>query len=442
LKFSQTLYTMLVDDCAPMAVTSLDSTNVRAGASAKSARWARFSDRQLRIGAWLAVAAYLVGFLISAAYRSQSDFTIYRNAGLAAAAGRPIYSLLDWSPFQYAPIYAVIFIPFGWLSPRWAQLLWFAVSMAAALPALIVGTYRLLLGPGTTLRANMIVLPLILIVRFLHPNFDHGQINLVLIAMIVWGLSLTCESKPALGGLLLAASMLIKPLALPAIAYLLFRRRFSVIIAMIAFYLVLLCLPSLFLGLRPALGQTIGYFTSLLTRLPLNRLSHDLLSTYNQSASAVAVRLFSPAARGMRLMSQARAAALGFAFNAALLGLAIWIAGRDRTSTYANDRWALAAIFCFVPSFELLGWLEYYIALEIPYAALVAELAGKQPEQPGTRVIYAVLASTFVINVSSRFVGAGLYYGAPYFCSLAILVTLLWSRRLVRSKSGDVAATS
>ena len=141
-------------------------------------------------------------------------------------------------------------------------------------------------------------------------------------------------------------------------------------------------------------------------------------------------------------MSQARAAALGFAFNAALLGLAIWIAGRDRTSTYANDRWALAAIFCFVPSFELLGWLEYYIALEIPYAALVAELAGKQPEQPGTRVIYAVLASTFVINVSSRFVGAGLYYGAPYFCSLAILVTLLWSRRLVRSKSGDVAATS
>src|ERR1700733_5377552 len=78
-------------------------------------RWSRLSSRQLRIAAWLVVAAYLFGFAISAAYRSQSDFTIYRNAGLAAAAGRPIYDFRDWSPFQYAPIYAVTFIPFGWI---------------------------------------------------------------------------------------------------------------------------------------------------------------------------------------------------------------------------------------------------------------------------------------------------------------------------------------
>ena len=313
-----------------MIATSQNSADDQSCAISKSARWAPVSDRQLRIAAWLGVATYLIGFAVSAAYRSQSDFTIYRNAGLAAAAGRPIYDFQDWSPFQYAPIYAIIFAPFGLISRRPAQLLWFAISMAAALPAMIVGTYRMLLGPDFKLRSEMITVPLVLIARFLHPNFDHGQINLVVVAMIVWGLAFAYESKPVSAGFLLSASVLIKPLALPAVAYLLFRRRFTVIISMIACYLALLCLPSLFLGLRPAIDQTIDYFTSILARVPLNHLSHYLLSTNDQSAPAIAVRLLSSVKGGIGLMSQARAAALGFALNIGLLGLVIWSAADDR----------------------------------------------------------------------------------------------------------------
>lgn len=399
----------------------------------ESARWPRLSDHQLCIAAWLVVAAYLTGFAISAAYRTQSDFTIYRNAGLAAAAGRAIYNFQDWSPFQYAPIYAVIFIPFGWISPRAGQLLWFAISMVVALPAMIVGTHRLLLGPNFRLRAEMIVVPLILIARFLHPNFDHGQINLVVVTMVVWGLAFASESKAASAGFLLAASVLIKPFAIPAVAYLLVRKRFAILIAMVVSYLVLLSLPSLCLGLRPTIDETIRYLPSILSRLPSYRLSHDLLSPHNQSAPAIAVRLLSPATGGIGLMNQAYAATLGFALNITLLGLTVWTVSTHQRVNPANDRLGFSALFCFVPSFELLGWLGYYVALEIPYAALVAELSSGESDRARTKTIYAVLAGTFVLNVGTRFVSAGLYYGAPYLCSLAILSTLLGSGKLDRS---------
>src|SRR5215467_4996450 len=104
------------------------------------------NPRILRAAAWTLLGLYIFGFAISAAFRSQSDFVIYRNAGLAALHREPIYNLHDPSLFQYAPIYAVVFIPLGLLAPRTAQLMWFVVSMAFALPMLILGTSRLLFG--------------------------------------------------------------------------------------------------------------------------------------------------------------------------------------------------------------------------------------------------------------------------------------------------------
>jgi hypothetical protein len=384
--------------------------------------------------AWMAVAVYLIGFGISAAIRSQSDFTIYRNAGLAAAAGRPIYDAGDWSPFQYAPIYAIFFVPFGVISSRMAQLLWFAISMAGALPAMILGTCRMLQGPDVELSAEMIAVPLLLIARFLHPNFDHGQINLVVVAMIVWGLVFARESKPILAGFLLAASLLIKPFALPAMVYLLFRKRYSVIISAAIFIIALLCLPGLFLGIGPAFSQTFGYFVSLLTRVPLSRLAHDLRSAYDQSPSAIAVRLLASPKHGIKIMNQATAAGFGLTLNLALLGSTIWRLYDTGNENPAADSLRTAAVFCFIPSCLPLSWLEYYVALAIPYAALVAELSAPDLEKGRARVIYVTLAVTFVLNVVSRFFGEILYLGGPYFCSLAILSTILASKRLAPSR--------
>ncbi len=236
------------------------------------------------------VAADLIGFSIWAAYRSQSDFTIYRDAGLAVAAGRSIYDLHDWSSFQYAPIYPVFFIPFGLVSSRLTQLLWSAISVATARPAMILGVCRMLQGPNVKLTAGIVAVPLRLIARFLHPNSDHGAINLVVVAMIVWGLVFTRSQSPSLAGTL-AASLRIKPFALPIMADLFLRKRFLALSSTTIFIVALLRLPGVFLGIRPTLNQTLCSLGSLLARIPLNRRSHHVRKISDQSASAIAVRL-------------------------------------------------------------------------------------------------------------------------------------------------------
>jgi hypothetical protein len=74
------------------------------------------SDRRSIQAAWIVVGIYLLGFAISAVIRWQNDFYIYRDAGLRSVFDQRIYDLNALNPFQYAPIYAVFFIPFGWLA--------------------------------------------------------------------------------------------------------------------------------------------------------------------------------------------------------------------------------------------------------------------------------------------------------------------------------------
>jgi hypothetical protein len=378
-----------------------------------------------RKAAWILIALYLLGFAISAALRSQSDFIIYRNAGIQAAHAGPIYDFRDPSPFQYAPIYAVAFIPFGLMPQRLAQLLWFLLSMALALPVMILGTSRLLFGLGFELRWELIVIPVLLCTRFIHPNFDHGQINLLLLAMIVWGLAFANQSSPVAGGLLLAASVLAKPFGVPVILYLLGRGRVRFAISLLFFAVALLWLPSVFVGGGYALHETAEYIRSLITRVP--NLSHDLYNKYNQSAAAIAVRLLATTKQRGGWLSQGAAATLGFAFQCVLtLAVIVRIVLRWSGTTEQNARLSLAALFCTVAAFSPVSWLEYYTVLEVPYMALAFIACSRGgADRSRARVAQFVLAGSLVVNLGTRLFEAALYYGAAYFGSLIVLVTVL-----------------
>jgi hypothetical protein len=197
--------------------------------------------------------------------------------------------------------------------------------MAFALPLMILGTIRLLFGSAFKPGWELILVPLLLCIRFIHPNFDHGQVNLLLLAMVVWGFAFAIESKPVAAGGLLAASMLAKPFALPVILYLLARRQFACIVSMMIFVAALVVIPGVLAGPKYALHQTDEYLTSLTSR-GIQR-SQDLKNKYNQSSAAIAVRLFVP--RGAKLSSLKVAAASGFALQCVLtLGVVVWLVFR------------------------------------------------------------------------------------------------------------------
>ena len=386
------------------------------------------SDRRSIQAAWIVVGIYLLGFAISAVIRWQNDFYIYRDAGLRAVLDQRIYDLDALNPFQYAPIYAVFFIPFGWLPVHWAQALWFVVSMGAALPALILGSGRLLFGAESKLRADLIVVPLFLCTRFIYPSFDKGQIDLVVLAMTAWGLAFANESKALPGGALLAASMLIKPLAFAPLVYLSVRRRWSSIASFICFTLLLLVVPAVIFGAARTLSETRDYLISLSGRMNTLRLLHDITTPNDQSATALAVRIFSRREGGLGFFDTGIGARLGFAFQFTLMLLVIWWAGTlGRTERRKDNPLGIAVVFATVPGLLPTAWMGYYVALMVPYMALVGlDLLRLNFRPACSQMALIAVAVSFVLSVSSRLARTALFYGAPYFGSLIIVLAIVW----------------
>jgi hypothetical protein len=83
---------------------------------------------------------------------------------------------------------------------------------------------------------------------------------------------------------------------------------------------------------------------------------------------------------------------------------------------------SLAALFCTAAAFSPISWLEYYIALEVPYMALayIAFCSG-DAEPWRRRAAKSVLTVALIFNLGTRLFEPALYYGVAYLGSLLVL---------------------
>ena len=87
---------------------------------------------------------------------------------------------------------------------------------------------------------------------------------------------------------------------------------------------------------------------------------------------------------------------------------------------------SLAALFCTAAALSPISWLEYYIALEVPYMALVyIAVYDRGGEGWRRRAAKSVLVIAAIFNLSTRLFEPALYYGVAYVGSLLVLATIL-----------------
>ena len=237
--------------------------------------------------AWLAMGIYIAGLGISATLRAQGDFNVYYRAGLRALHGASIYPPADSDRFLYAPIFAIGFAPLAALPRHVAQFVFFAVN-AFSLIELVIGAGVILFGRERRLPAALIVVPVLLSSRFIDNNFEHGQINLPTLALIVWAIIYADESRDAWAGLMIAAAILIKPFALLAALHLAVRRRFAALGWAVAAGIALIVVPIVIFGPHGWIDQTGAYLTAIASMT--NRYRTMLT---NQSAVSAVARLMS-----------------------------------------------------------------------------------------------------------------------------------------------------
>ncbi|TFV56107.1 DUF2029 domain-containing protein [Mycobacterium sp. PS03-16] len=117
----------------------------------------------------------------------QLDLSVFRDAGAALLNGAPLYSAdfpsTSGFRFIYPPFAAVVFIPLAWVPAPVTQVLWALLNLALVWWILRICLDRLGLGrPG---RLALLALGPALLLEPVRTTFGFGQINIVLMALVV-----------------------------------------------------------------------------------------------------------------------------------------------------------------------------------------------------------------------------------------------------------------
>jgi alpha-1,2-mannosyltransferase len=187
----------------------------------------------------IAAAGY-AGWQLVAAAPYRIDIDVYRMGGRAWLDGRSLYddgvlfhtvAGLDL-PFTYPPLAAAVFSPFAWLSLDAASatitvitFVLLIVTTSMVLTRLRVWEHSVLAGPAWGRRlwlAVAVVAPAVLYLEPIRSNFEFGQINVVLMTLVV--ADCAPRKTPWPRGLLLGVAIAFKLTPAVFLLYFLLRR--------------------------------------------------------------------------------------------------------------------------------------------------------------------------------------------------------------------------
>src|SRR5690349_575448 len=189
----------------------------------------RQSDRLRRVALPLAAVLCLAQVVVLAiwpdAHLLMIDLQVYRAGGEAVLAGRPLYDggvLLDL-PFVYPPFAALVFVPLTVLPLPALKLLWTAAGVA--LVVFVVRRSAAMLGWAPGPAVTTLLVAVLLALDPIRTTFYLGQINVVLLAVVLADLTGRPESRWRGVGVGVAAALKLTPLLFVVYLLLTGRRR-------------------------------------------------------------------------------------------------------------------------------------------------------------------------------------------------------------------------
>jgi len=337
---------------------------------------------------WLRAALVLLVTLYAVLHvsRGMGDFKTYQRAAKRAVAGEPIYRLEDPHRYLYAPVVTFLFFPLAVL-PTWAgKALWLALN-AVLLVSIFRITARLLFRDGRA-PPGLQALVLLLSFRFIDNNLGHGQLNIVLLWLVLYAYEETSRSRHALAGLALAAAIAAK--IVPAVFFMeiILRRRWQFLAWTIAAFVALMVIPAAWWG--AAYPQV---FRDWLAVVADQAGHYDMANKINQSISAFVYRLFRPYPEGSPaiVLSEEAVTAVTVLIHAAFIGSLVSISVRNARAGKVNwvsgDELSLYLLYSTVAA--PYSWKYYFVNLIFPLGATVARLwAGRRDFEIGLWAVF------------------------------------------------------
>jgi hypothetical protein len=194
----------------------------------------------------LLVALAIWVFVFKAAPK-MPDFAVYYNAAARAAAAEPLYRASDGHyQFKYLPAFAVLAIPIAWMPIGVAEGVWFAASVIM-LVALVTVAVRLPIDLRRSV-AWLSTVTVVIFAKFYAHELVLGQVNMLFALIAAVMLMALKHGRESTAGGLVTLAIVIKPYAVLFVPWLVARRRWPSVIAVLSTFVVVLVLPALWYG--------------------------------------------------------------------------------------------------------------------------------------------------------------------------------------------------
>lgn len=226
--------------------------------------WKRFPDRYTIVFGVVAMLLFVLEHVNGRFWLN--DFRVYYDSARALLDGQPLYGVshgLDSGIFKYAPAIALLYVPLALLPYGVAASIQYLLIVAAFIGASLLADrlfrMHLLDGkPGTY--APLFLMGLVVVVH-LHRELHLGNINVMLLWLLLFALERLLKGRKILVGELIGLAILAKPHFAVLLPLLLLRREFMVAGISLAGILAGIMLPAALFGLDDSMelhGQWLG----------------------------------------------------------------------------------------------------------------------------------------------------------------------------------------
>ncbi len=174
---------------------------------------------------WFIAALLLLFVALSVKYtikvqENRSAINRWRDQLLALEQGEDIY---ETHVYPNPPIMAMLLTPFAKMDPLVGALVWYYLKVAMALASFYL-LFRLVQGTGTAFPPWAKALVVVLSMRPILTDLDHGNVNLFILFLVMAGLYAIHKGWPTGGGVLIALAFACKVTPLLFVPYFVWKR--------------------------------------------------------------------------------------------------------------------------------------------------------------------------------------------------------------------------
>ncbi len=325
-----------------------------------------------KIALYVVLAVVIIGFFRTTLRRGMNDFDVVHRAATRVLHLENLYNFEDGHYlYKYSPFFAMLVSPIGLLPLSYAGVLWL-LGMCVSLFFIMRMAKKMIMGDKPP-PSYFYVLCLLLASKFLVREIRLGQTDFLILLFIFLCLLFIQRGKEFLAGAFLALSVLIKPTSLIFIAYLLYKRRFTVAASTILTSLIFLLLPSLVYGFSGNTDLLSGWKTVMSVSSP-PLLTVDL----NQSIFAFFYRLLATSAPYEVNILSLPLPVVNVLVYGTIIGLFLFLLFLNKRSeaverSFLQNKESIeySLVLIFMALFSPLGWVQNYSSAILAIMILV-----------------------------------------------------------------------